>query len=185
MQQDFTVRKRAILIALSLLIAADIGLAIYSYQLSSAPFTTDREFDAQNLKLKLLRGDIKSAQHIKDEMPTTRKDCEKFEQSLPLEGVGSSSMTSDLDEIAQKSGLQIVTLTAKPKEVQNRGMIQEEIDLTVGGDYGSVARFVNGLQRSPKFYIVDALALTTQTQKGANGALRVALHLRTYFREAA
>jgi Tfp pilus assembly protein PilO len=185
MRQDFTLRRRAILIALALLVAADISLAVYSYQLAAAPFTTDREFEAQNLKLKLLRGDIKSAQDIKNDMPTTRKDCEKFEQSLPLEGVGSSSMTSDLDEIAQKTGLQIVTLTAKPKEVPNRGMIQEEIDLTVSGDYGGVARFVNGLQRSPKFYIVDALALSTETQKGANGALRVALHLRTYFRETA
>jgi Tfp pilus assembly protein PilO len=185
MQQDFTVQKRAILTVLAVLVAADIALAVYSYQLASAPFTSDRQFEAQNLKLKALRGDIKSAQDIKTDMPKTRQDCEKFEQSLPLLAVGSSSMTSDLDEIAQKSGLQIVTFTAKPKEIEHRGVIQEEIDLTVGGDYNSVARFVNGLQRLPKFYIMDALALSTETQKGANGALRVALHLRTYFREAA
>jgi Tfp pilus assembly protein PilO len=185
MQQDFTVQRRAILIVVSLLVAADIGLGIYSYRLASAPFTTDREFETENLKLKLLRKDIKSAQDIKDETPTTRKDCEKFEQSLPLKDAGSSAMTSDLDEIAQKSSLQILTWTVRSKEVPNRGMIQEEIDLTVSGDYGSVAHFMNGLQRSPKFYIVDALELSTENQKGANGALRVALHLRTYFREAA
>jgi Tfp pilus assembly protein PilO len=185
MHRDFTLQKRAILLVVGLLVAADIGLAIYSWELSTAPYTSQREFDEQNLKLKLLRGDIKSAQAIKDKMPATRKDCAEFEHALPPESAGSSSIISELDEIAKKSGLQIVTLTSKPKELSNRGMTEWNIDTTVNGDYGSVVRFVNGLQRSQSFYIIDALALATdsQNQSGA-GPIRVGLHVRTFFRVA-
>src|SRR5580658_1698049 len=116
MHRDFTLQKRAILIVLGLLLAADLGLAIYSWRLSSSPQTPQREFDEQNTKLGVLKGDIKSAQYIKDNMPATRSDCEKFEQSLPAASTGYSSITAELDEEAKKAGLHIETLTNKQKE---------------------------------------------------------------------
>jgi len=91
MHRDFTLRKRAILVVLGLLIAGDIGLAVYSWQLSSSPHTPQKEFDAQTVKLGILKNDIKSAQYIRDNMPATRKDCEKFEQSLPAVGAESGA----------------------------------------------------------------------------------------------
>ncbi|MGH9742045.1 MAG: type 4a pilus biogenesis protein PilO [Candidatus Acidiferrum sp.] len=186
MQRDFTFQKRAILIVLGLLLAADLGLAFYSWQLASSPHTPQAEFDAQNLKLKLLRGDIKSAQYIKDNMPGTRKDCEKFEASLPPETTGYSLITSEFDEIAKKAGLQNVIFAAKQKELPTRGMDEVSLNVTISGDYGSVVRFVNGLQRSPRFYVVDGLAIASDTQnQAASGTIKVGLSVRTYFRSAA
>jgi Tfp pilus assembly protein PilO len=186
MPRDFTLQKHAILVVLGLLLAADVGLAGYSWQLASSPHTPQAEFDAQNLRLKLLKGDIKSAEYIKDNMPATRKDCEKFEQSLPLASTGYSLIAGDLDEIAKKSGLHIDGLAYGQKEVKGRDMTEVTIEATVNGDYGSVVRFVNGLQRSQKFYIVDSLALASDSQNHApTGSIRLGLHLRTYFRDAA
>ena len=187
MHRDFTLQKRVILIALGVLLAADISLAIYSWQLSTSPHTPQKEFDEQTLKLKVLRGDIQSAQNIKDNMPMTRKDCEKFEQSLPAESTSSSSIIAELDDVAKKSNLQIVALTSHRKEVPKRGMVEEIIEATVSGDYGSVVRFVNGLQRSQRFYVLDGLALGTeaQGQAAATGPIRVGVHIRTYLREGA
>jgi len=186
MHRDFTLRKRAILVVLGLLIAGDIGLAVYSWQLSSSPHTPQKEFDAQTVKLGILKNDIKSAQYIRDNMPATRKDCEKFEQSLPAESTSSSSITAELDEVAKKADLQIVNLAFKQKEVPNRGMIEETIEATVSGDYGSVVRFVNGLQRSQRFYVLDGLVLGTDARaQAASGSVRVGVHIRTYLREGA
>jgi Tfp pilus assembly protein PilO len=186
MHRDFTLQKRVILIVLGLFLAVDLGLAIYSWQLSSSPQTPQREFDEQTTKLGLLKGDIKSAQYIKDNMPATRKDCEKFEQSLAPANTSSSSITAELDEIAKKAGLHIETQTNRQKEVPNRGIVEMSIDATVNGDYGSVVRFVNGLQRSQRFFVVDGLALATDAQsQAATGPIRVGLHVRTYFRDAA
>lgn len=186
MPRDFTLQKRAILIVLGVSLAADAGLAIYSWQLASSPQTPQAEFDAQNLRLKVLRGEIKSAQYIKDDMPKTREDCEKFERSLPPESTSSSLIAAELDEIAKKSGLQIVTLAVKQKDVPNRAMTEMSLDATVSGDYRSVVQFLNGLQRSERFYIVDSLALASDAQgQSPTGTIRVGLNLRTYFRNTA
>jgi Tfp pilus assembly protein PilO len=187
MHRDFTLQKRAILVVLGVLLAADLGLAIYSWELASSPHTAQRVFDEQTIKLGVLKNDIKSAQFIKDNMPATRKDCEKFEQSLPAESTGSSSISAELDEVAKKAGLQIVTLTQRQKEISNRGMAEVTIDATVNGNYESVVKFVNGLQRSQRFYVLDGLALGTDTQQGqgATGPIRVGVHVRTYLREGA
>jgi Tfp pilus assembly protein PilO len=186
MHRDFTLQKRTILIVVGLLLAADLGLAIYSWQLSSSPYTSQRVFDEQAIKLGVLNNDIKSAEFIRDHMPATRKDCEKFEQSLARESTSSSSITAELDEVAKKSGLQQVTLTYRQKDIPNRGMSEMTIEATVTGNYGSVVRFVNGLQRSQRFYVVDGLTLANDGQtQAATGTIRVGLHVRTYFREGA
>lgn len=186
MQRDFTLQKRVILVMVGLLLAVDAGLAFYSWRLASAPRTPQSEFVAQSMQLKVLKGDIKSAQYIKDHMPATRADCERFEQSLPPESGGYSLITAELDQIAKKSGLQVVSIAVKQKEIQDRGVDEVNLDATVSGDYASVVRFVNGLQRSDGFYIVDSLALASDTQNhAASGSIRVGLHLRTYFRDSA
>jgi len=65
MHRDFTLQKRTILVVLGLLLAADLGLATYSWRLASSPHTPQAEFDEQNIKLGVLQGDLKSAQSIK------------------------------------------------------------------------------------------------------------------------
>jgi hypothetical protein len=49
----------------------------------------------------------------------------------------------------------------------------------VSGDYSSVVRFVNNLEHSDTFYVLDGLALAAN---GSGGQLRLNLQLRTYFR---
>lgn len=185
MQRDFAIRKRVILSLLGILVAADLGLGLYSWALASAPQTSQSEFDQQIVQLKLLKGDIDNANRIRADMPAARKDCDDFELSFPPESAGYSSFVADLDEIARKSGLQIVSMANKEKDLEKRHLAEVTIDATVSGDYGSVVRFVNGLQRSEKFYILDGLALSADTQNRGGGAIRVALHLRTYLRAAA
>lgn len=189
MQRDFSFRKRFILTVLGTLLAADTALAIYSWDLASAPQTPQKAFDQQTFQLRALKGDIDNAVRIKNDMPIARHECDEFEQSLPPESTGYSSMTSEFDGIAGKSGLQIVSLTNKPKELEKRGLTEVTVEVNVNGDYSSVVKFVNGLQRSKSFYILDGLALSAEGQSGqtrtAGGPIRVTLHLRTYFRQAA
>jgi hypothetical protein len=60
-------------------------------------------------------------------------------------------------------------------------LTEVDVTATVNGDYPSVVRFINGLQRSEKFYILDDLTLASAAQNPA-APLRVNLHLKTYFR---
>jgi type IV pilus assembly protein PilO len=183
MRRDFTLRKRVILGGVTLLVIADVALAAYSWQLSSAPQALPQ---AQIMQHDLLKADIKRAQEIRDNIPKTQKDCDRFEQSLFPASSGYSAVRAELGSIARKSGSRLENIAFKQTDVANRGMTEVAIDATVTGDYKSVIGFLNGLQRSPSLYAVDSLTLATETsnQSSAN-VIKVALHLKTYFRTAA
>ena len=67
---------------------------------------------------------------------------------------------------------------------QRRNLTEVELEASVTGDYSSIVKFMNGLQRSRNSYAVESLALQAEGQNSPNG-LRVGLHMKTYFRTAA
>lgn len=183
MKRDVKLQKRVIIGALGLLVLADVALAAYSWQLSSAPHTPQQELAAQNKEYDLLKADTKRGEAIRQLTPAIQRDCDRFEQSLLPVSAGYSSVSAELDSIAKKAGAQIENRDFKQKEIPNRGMQEISIDITVDGEYTSVVRFLNGLQRSQNLYAVDGLALAGETAgQGATGPIRVGVHMKTYFR---
>jgi len=185
MRRDFTFRKQAIVAGVVLLVLADVALAAYSWRLASAPHSPREQLSLEMKQHDLLKADIKRAQDIRDKIPAIQKDFDQFEHSLFPASSGYSAVRSELGEIARKSGIQLVDLSFRQAEISNRGMTQVIVDSTVDGDYKNVIHFLNGVQRSPNLYEVDALALATENaNQGASGAIKVTLHLKTYFRTA-
>jgi type IV pilus assembly protein PilO len=185
MPRDFKLQKQAILAGAIVLVFADVVLAAYSLRLSSAPRSPLQELNLQLKQLEILKADIKRAQDIREKMPTIKKDCDRFENSLFPAATGYSSITSELGDIAKKAGLQIETLGLKQKEIPEHGVTEIALDATVTGDYKNVVLFLNGVQRSPNLYVVDGLGLGSEnTNQGPTGAVKVALHMKTYFRTA-
>jgi len=183
MRRDFTLRKRVILGGVTLLVIADVSLAAYSWQISSAPQALPQALIMQH---DLLKADIKRAQEIRDNIPATQKDCDRFEQSLFPASSGYSAVRAELGSIARKSGSRLENIAFKQTDIANRGMTEVAIDATVNGDYKSVIGFLNGLQRSASLYAVDSLTLSPETANQASAnIIKVALHLKTYFRTAA
>ena len=186
MPRDFTTRKRAILGALACLVAVDLALAAYSWQLASEPLTTEEQFSKQEKLLKTLEAPIARAQQIQEDMPTTQRECEKFEGLLLPASTGYSSVTSELGAIAKKSGVSQEGTSFKPTPIPERGLTEVAMESTVEGDYKNVILFLNGLQRSPNMYEVESLTLAPPSgNKGQANVIRVGLHLKTYFRTAA
>ncbi len=185
MRRDFTMRKRIILTGVVLLVLADVGLAAYSWRLSSAPHAPEKQFAFELRQRDLLKAHIKRAQDIRDNIPAIQKDCDHFEQSLFAASSGYSSVKSELDGMAKKSGIRLENRSYKQTEIANRGMTEVGIDATVSGEYRSVITFLNSLQRSPNLYEVDSLILGTETANQATAnAIKVTLHVKTYFRTA-
>jgi Tfp pilus assembly protein PilO len=186
MPRDFTTRKRAILTGVILLVAADLALAAYSWQLASEPLTLGQQFAKQERKLKVLQASVARAQQIKEDMPSIQRDCEKFEGMLLPGSSGYSSVLSELSAIARKSGVNLQGTSFKRTAIPERGLTEVAMESTIQGDYKNVILFLNGLQRSPSIYEVESLALATDaTNKGPANVIKVELHLKTYFRSAA
>jgi Tfp pilus assembly protein PilO len=186
MRHDFTFRKQAIVAGVVLLVLADLALAAYSWQLASAPQSPREQYALEMKQHDLLKADIKRAQDIRDRIPAIQKNFDQIENSLFPASAGYSKVRSELGDIGRKSGIQLEDLSFRPSKIPSRGMTQVMVDATVVGDYRSVMLFLNGVQRSPNLYEVDALALATENaNQGASGAIKVTVHLKTYFRTAA
>ena len=184
MDRSFTFRRQTILIGLGLLLAADLGLAAYSWQASTALRTPMIQLQADSRKLGILNGDIERAELIRHNLPATLADCDRFDAMLLPSSSGDSAVIAELDELATKSGLQKQTLAFRHKEVPGRGLTQVDLDTTVSGNYANIVKFMNNLQRSKNNYIVESLSLQQEGQANTS-ALRIGLHMKTYYRTAA
>ncbi|HEY2821609.1 MAG TPA: GspMb/PilO family protein [Candidatus Acidoferrum sp.] len=181
MRHDFKFERRAILIGLVLLVAADIALAVYGWNLSAGRQPQD-ELAILTRNRDLLRADITRAQEIRKKIPAIQEDCDAFEESLYLASKGYSSVSAELDSIANKSGLSIESSGFHQSDVKGRDLQEVEIEAVVDGSYSQVVHFLNGLQRSQNVYAVEALDAKADSTQGANGKVRVQLHIKTYFR---
>lgn len=182
MARDFKFERRTIITGVALLLAADVALGVYSWRLSKAPNITPQSMDAEARTLKRLKAEIESAEKVKEQFPDTVKDCDKFEQALPLASSASSSIEAELGDVSKKAGIQLTGVIFHDREMTGRNITERLMDATVSGGYENVVRFLNGLQKSPNFYVVDSLELTSEAT--TPNVLRVSVHMRTFFRTA-
>jgi Tfp pilus assembly protein PilO len=181
MRHDFKIERRLIILGLVLLVAADVALAVYGWNLSAGRHPQD-ELAVLTRNRDLLRADIARAQEIRKKIPAIKDDCDKFEESLYPASKGYSAVSAELDSIASKSGLVIDSSGFREAEVKGRDLQQVEIEAVVDGSYSQIVHFLNGLQRSPNVYAVEALEARADSGQGANGRVRVSMHIKTYFR---
>ncbi len=137
------------------------------------------ELDKLKTQRRLLENDVRRAQRIRDRLPAVQAQCDHFfRDQLPPASSGYSAVLADLAALAQKAGLRTSGVSYKQHAVENRAIVEIEVSVAVEGNYPSLVRFINGLERSKNFYVMDSLALDSST----GGAIRLNLELKTYFR---
>jgi len=183
MNSKFERRKIILLALVGILLVADSAMTFYSAHMRSSDMSPQRQLAAQVALIRLLRADVKRAREIQHAVPKTQADCVLFENLLPPAGTGYSVISEELQDLSQKSGLQIATLSFHPKDLTEHGITEVSLDAAITGDYKSVVRFLNALQRSKNRYVVDDLSLANQVAGSAvQTDVRVNLHIRSYFR---
>jgi Tfp pilus assembly protein PilO len=165
---------------LVLLLAVDLGLAIFLWQSGQRdPETLRSERDRLAIQAKLLKADVQRGQQIRAALPQTGKDCDAFYKQTFLDASsGYSHIESDLDAIAAQAGVKTSGYSFKQTPVKDRGVTEVTISTSVAADYPSIIHFINGLERSKNFYLLDNLHLATATLAG----IHLDLELHTYFR---
>src|SRR5271168_408237 len=93
---------------------------------------------------------------------------------------GYSTIEDDLGSIAAKANLRSSGISFKQKELKGRDVTEIDISDTVEGDYPAIIQFINGLEHSKNFYLLNKLHLQSTT--GPGGGIRLQLDLQTYFR---
>jgi hypothetical protein len=185
---EFKTKKRLILTGLGLLLAADAGLAYHNSKLMIKEANPEVRLKGDALHLALVKTDIERASNIKAHLPEVEKYFDQFETTLPPAGKGYSMVSQEVGEIARETHVVVRDLKFREKEIAGRNVNEIEMEALVDGDYAGIVRFLNRLQRSKNTYVVDSLGLdsaagTAGQSQAAPGAVKVALHVRSYFRK--
>jgi len=172
--------KRWVRAALAVLLALDCALLVLDWRSRSSSAQAQRA-EARQVAIQalLLEKDVSRAEVIRGHISEIRHDCDHFYQEQFLSAAtGYSSLESDLNQIATQAGLKTAGVTFKQSTVEKRGVVEVQINEAVEGDYAGLIHFINGLERSKNFYLLNNLSLAS----GSTGSIRLNLELRTYFR---
>lgn len=172
-------RKVGIRWILAAVLVVDAVLLVVNAQPGPTPLMQERDEKRLQRQHDLLAADVGRASAIRQRLPEVRRECDQFfTKELRDTSTGYSSVVADLGEISKNAGLHTSAVGFRQRDVGNRSVIEVEVTTTVEGDYASLVSFINGLERSRNFYLLDSLDLASRT----GGNLKLNLRLRTYFR---
>jgi len=92
----------------------------------------------------------------------------------------SFEIQAELGKIEAESGVKIEQARYKAKDEGPGRLIPVEIEADLAGNYGSLARFINGLERDQMFFIINSVTLGGQPQ----GPVKLNMKLEAYLKAA-
>lgn len=180
MMRRFHHGKRWVVRGLIVLGLLDAGLVVARWQ---AGGETPQALLERRAKLRkehgVMQADIRRAADIRTRVPGVEQECDQFlRKHLNDSATAYTEVLADLDRVARRSGLRMGGVKYKEQFREKRGVMELDISAAVEGDYSSLVRFINGLERSDHFYLLEGLGLTSSTA----GGIKLDLQLKTYFR---
>jgi Tfp pilus assembly protein PilO len=172
--------KTAVGVVLAILLLADAALIFVLWQAArEGPQAMRAQRDRLAVQEKLLKADIERGDKIRASLPQIGKDCDAFyHDNFIAASNGYSAIEADLGQLTTKAGLKSTGFAFRQKEVKLHGVTEISITTSISGDYPAIIRFINDLEHSKNFYLLDNLHLDS----AAAGGIHLNLDLRTYFR---
>jgi type IV pilus assembly protein PilO len=173
-------RRILITVAIAFLLV-DIGAAVVLFSpMGRSP--AQREDEHQRLRLERMQKDAEAR-------PMRDMDKKIVASREAIGDFYSSRLPSSYSEISESLGKTAaenhVTLSAvkyDQKATGIGGLTNIPITLSLTGEYVSLMRFINALERDKKFFVLDRVVIG---DTGANNQLRVDVLLETFLRNPA
>ncbi len=93
---------------------------------------------------------------------------------------GYAAISQALIDAAEKSQVQVSAVKYEPKSTEIPGLQRVNIAAQFTGDYGNEMRFINAMERSKMFFVINSVDLAGTE----GGKVRLEIHFETYLRSA-
>jgi Type II secretion system (T2SS), protein M subtype b len=173
--------KRWVQIALIVLFSLDVGLAAERWRMSVT--ASEQQLQLQALRLRaqvaVLQSNLDRAEAVKRSIPRIASESDRFyDEELLGRSQGYAALVADLGTIAQNAGLETSGVRFEQKAASEHGVTEVDATAVIEGSYEGLIRFINGLERSKNFYVLDSLEMASST----GGQVKLNIRLHTYFR---
>ena len=160
---------------------AVIDLVCIGYLVSPAGRSRQaRERDYQDLREQLVakQQEVLPTRGMDQKLVKASKDITTFyDHRLPAR---YSAISEELGKIAGDTGVTYSGIKYDEKPSTLDGLRKLTVEIALSGSYLQEVKFINALERSPIFFLIDGIALVEQ-----QGNVRLQLKLETYLRTGA
>jgi type IV pilus assembly protein PilO len=170
-------RKKLMPVVIALVV---LDLACVGYLFSPAGRSRQarqREYVKLRQQLVAKQQEVLPTRGMDQKLKQASKDITGFyDTRFPTE---YSSVAEELGKIAADTGVHVSGVKYDEKDAAIEGLRKVTMELSISGDYLQEVKFINSLERSKMFFLIDGITLAEQ-----QGNVRLQLKLETYMREA-
>ena len=140
----------------------------------------ERQENSLQQQLAGLRKRIQVSKQLVDKMQNARKDKDQFlTKYVTDERFGASTSVDELTRIASESGVRQLPASWNEQDIEGSDTFKMvTVTESYEGNYASLAKFINLVDKSPKFLIIESLDTSAPQQNGA--LLNVRLKIDTF-----
>ena len=158
----------ALLLILNLVLAVRLFLAWSTLHSASAD-----QLSQQQTALRALQLEMSPLKGLPQKVDVSRtKANEFFGARFPA---AYSTISATINDVATKNSVHLTNLSYTPARAPE-GLVELRLDASLSGEYAPLMHFINGLERSKTFFLINGLTLTGQQ----GGLVNLRLRLNTY-----
>lgn len=182
--------KRILRWSVAACLVLDLALAAFLLSpWSPSKSAGEQRLNDLTLQYQTLAAKVKALDRLQSHIHVSQRQIDKLQKtSMPAERELSSTVLTEVHRIAGDSRVAAEGMSFKPDQKAHEGLRKVEMTVLVTGDYASVVQFINGLERSPIFFVIDGVSATMQNSNQgqvapgatAAGAIHLLVTLETY-----
>ena len=167
------------------LLAANLVAAVMAFKpFGGSAADLRREQQALRVQLGRLQARAATSKRLVEKVETARREGDQFLAKYVMDRrTMSSTIQDELNRTAKEAGIKALPATLDLEPIEGSDTL-EMMSISAGyeGTYADLTKFVNLLDKSPRFLIIENMQ--TAPQQGGQ-ALNVTLKLDTFVRETA
>lgn len=161
-----------LLILLNLILGVRLFAAWHTLRTSGA-----EQIEQAQARYRTLELEMRPLRGLPEKVTETRNQGEQFyDERFPT---AYSAISGAIGDLANKNNVHL-TRVAYVQSPALSGLAEVRMDASLSGEYAPLMHFINGLERSKSFFLIDGLTLTGEQ----GGLVNLRLSLTTYLHAA-
>ena len=174
---DLQRTRKQLKAAVLVLVGLDVlAVALYFSPLIGSAETRRQELNRLQAELTTKTRQVAPLQDLPHRVSIANQQITNFYKNrFPAQ---NSEIYTEFGKLAAANGVRIDQVRYKPSENIVSGLQAVEMEADLAGNYTSLAKFINALERDEMFFIINSVTLGGQPQ----GPVKLAVKLETYLK---
>lgn len=174
---DLRKTRKDLKVAMAVMAAVDVlAAALYFSPLIGSPETRRIEISQLQSELTLKTRQVAPLRDLPQKVKLASHEIGDFyKRRFPSQ---NSEIAVEVGKLAAANGVRIEQERYKPGDSVTVGLQPIEIEYQLSGNYSSLARFINALERDEMFFVIDSVSLGGEPQ----GPVKLGVKLETYLK---